>query len=92
MKLLKAFKTNKAPELDSLPASICKRSFGLIHALLTLGARDVSRAFQVSFHFFIVIQASSLVASAFGRPRNASAALDRRMNCSVAYTSTCRLH
>ena len=48
MKLLKAFTTNKAPEMDNLPASVSKRSFGLIHALLTLGARDFSRAFQVS--------------------------------------------
>ena len=48
MKLLKAFKTNKAPELDNLAASISKGSFRLIHTLLTLGARDFSRAFQVS--------------------------------------------
>lgn len=78
MKLLKAFKTNKAPELDNLPASICKRSFGLIHVFLTLGARDFSRAVSVFCQVFIVTQASSLVASAFGRPRNVSAALDHR--------------
>ena len=48
MKLLKAFKTSKAPELDNLSVSVIKRSFRLIHALLTLGARDFSRAFQVS--------------------------------------------
>ena len=40
MKLLKASKTNKAPELDNLPVSGIKRSFRLIHVLLTLGARD----------------------------------------------------
>ena len=83
MKLLKASKTNKAPELDNLPVSGIKRSFRLIHVLLTLDARDFR-----GFWF------RSSLYSDFGRPRNVSAALDRRarektsgtqgMNCSVA--------